>query len=293
MQSKKIKVSVIGLPDYLTKFGDLRTPLSDFYIKSKNCRILGACDDEGNAKGLLVEEIASVYEILFLAAENEDAAVKKALLDSLIKKIPAGMQVRWRISSSPENEKLAAGIGFLKESMLNIFRTIGFHDEKIAEVYKKNRRLYEFMEKRGYRTVCFDELTEEELMQIKKNPDKEFEASLHPERMMNGGAGSADGKLSFASIKDGKVAAYDIIRYPGGKQCIFEIVCVAASKRNSGVFILPVAASFEAMRICGAESVLFAVYEKNQKMLDLLKKQYAQYIRLQSVQHNFIYYKNK
>lgn len=290
MSEKNYKVSEIDVLEYLKKFSTLRTALSDFYIKSGNCRILGITDADSTGIGFLIEGTGGVNEILFIAAENED--VKRSMLGHLIKKTRPGSQIGWRIIGNAENERLAAEYGFTCNAKLDIFRTIGFYDELSSGFYKKNRKMYEFMEKRGYRTVCFDELTEDELMQIKNNPDNEFDSYLHPESMMNGGAGAADGKLSFASVKDGKVAAYNIARNPGGKQCIFEIVCVAESKRNSGVFILPVTRSFEAMRTCGAESVLFAVYESNQKMLEILRKQYSAYFSLQSVQHNYIYYKN-
>ncbi|MDO5444930.1 MAG: hypothetical protein Q4F31_04845 [Eubacteriales bacterium] len=287
----KIKhhAKTISLPDYLTKYSDLRTSLSDFYVKTRNCKIIGIADEAISGKGFLLADMGAVTEVLFIAAENDNASVKKALLNYLKGKLPAGSTIQWRIVDNPVNETLALEYGFRCGNTLNIFHSVDRDNEQADKILQDYDKLYTFMERRGYRTVSFDELSEDELLQIRNNPDGEFDSYLRPGALMDDKLGGFSGKLSSASIRDGKVAAYTIIRNSDGNVCIFEIICVAESERKNGTFILPFLRSFREMKDSGAKSALFAVYDTNSEMLKIVKKRFSGLIASQSIQHNMVY----
>lgn len=281
-------VSEISIFEYLTGCAGLRTALSDFYVKTRKCFILGARGGDRGYAGFMIAEPGSITEILFIIAEGEDSEIKKALLDGFKGRSPAGTGIRWRIANSAENEQIAAEYGFMPEGTLNIFRTVGPDDEQLKALLTEYGRLYVAMESMGYRTVSFGELSQDELRQIRENPDGEFDDSLNPGALMGDTAGGFSSKLSFASVRDGKVAAYSIIRDAGGKSCIFEIVCVAQSLRRQGLFILPFYSSFRAIVESGKQSAVFAVYEHNAPMMKLLEERIGGLIRSRTVQHNMI-----
>ena len=286
---KKFDVTEINILDYLKDFSGFRTPLSDFYIKTKRCRILGIYDENKVGKGFLLAEPGEVTEILFVAAENEDPSIKRKLLGRLARSLPSKSEMRWRILENSKDESFAAEFGFRPDKTVHLFRTVGPEDEHAEETIRKYEKLYSFVENHGYRAVSFNELTKAELRQIRNNPDKEFDSYLRPGVLMDDTAGGFSADMSFAALKDGKVAAYTIVRSPDGKSCIFEIICVAKSERNSGVFILPFLSSLKAIIASGAEVALFAIYDNNSKTLDMVKKRFGQLISSDSVQHNMRY----
>ena len=216
-----IHTAEISIPDYLIRFSDLRTALSDFYVKTRNCRILGAVSEGKNGKGFLLASQESVTEILFITAEDDDPSVKNALLDHLAGTLPSGSRIRWRIIDSPENETVAEEYGFRKEETVNIFRTVGSDHETAERTLLEYEKLFVLRESLGYRTLSFEKLSKEELSQIRNNPDGEFDPSLHPERLMDDISGGFSPEMSFAAVKDGKVIAYTIVRNSIGKSCIF------------------------------------------------------------------------
>lgn len=284
-----IHTAEISIPEYLTRFSDLRTNLSDFYVKTRNCRIIGAAGEEKNGKGFLLAEQGSLTEVLFITAEGEDPSVKKALLDHLTGTLPSGSKIQWRIIDNPGNEKIAAEYGFREEETVNIFHTVGADNETAAKTLREYEKLFVLKESLGYRTISFKKLSEGELSQIRNNPDGEFDSSLHPERLMDDISGGFSPEMSFASVKDGKVIAYTIVRNPLGKSCIFELICVAESERKNGLFILPFYRSLREIIASGAESAIFAVYENNSHMLKLVRKWFSQLIASHTIQHNMVF----
>ena len=273
-----MNISEISIFEYLTGFRSLSTPLSDFYLKTKRCRIFG----EEHGRGLLLYE----KEILFLAAEKNDPAVKTAMLDYLRSTLPAGETIRWRIQENSGEKSFAESYGFRVENIVNLFRTVGAGDERVEQFFRDNEKLVHYIEKRGYLTRSFDELTEAQLSEIRDNPEGKFESGLHPEVLMQDLVGGFSGKMSSAALRDGKVAAYVIVRSPDTKHCIFEIICVAEPERRSGVFILPFIRSLKAMDDFGAESVFFAVFENNTEAIKIVRRKFGSLIVSQKVQFN-------
>lgn len=279
----------INVLEYLKDFSAMRTPLTDFYVRSKPCKIIALYDERGSGRGFLLTEDTGMTEVLFLTAEGGDPGMKKSLLRHLANSLPKGSQIRWRITGSAADEHLAYQFGFYPGETLNIYRTVGAGDERLASVIREYEKLFTFMEKRGYRTVSFEALTAAQLDQIRNDPDGEFDAALRPAALMENTAGGFSPQMSFVSLKGEKVAAYTVVRQPDGKSCIFEIICVAESEKKTGVFILPFLSSLKAMRSSGAEEALFAIYEDNNEPMKIVKKRFAQLILSQSVQHNLLY----
>lgn len=287
-QKMNVSVCEIGIGEYLTDLSKLRTPLSDFYINTKSCRIIAAFDETKQRLGFLLAEQKAVTEILFLTVVKNEAGIKRQMLDFLVKSLPAGTVLRWRIIENPDDEKSALDFGFRLESTLHLFRSVRYGENIERNFLPRLYRLSDSAEKRGYSTLPFSELTKEQKEQIRKDPDREFAPELHTALLMDDRVGGISERLSTAALKDGKVVAYSVIRSPAKSRCIFEILCVAKSKRKSSAVILPIARSIRELIAGGYDSLTFAVYDQNREMLPVIERNFSSVIESGRIQHNMI-----
>lgn len=285
--SAKLTISELDLFGYLKDFETWRSPLSDFYVKTKKCLILGAFDEEGNASGLLLAEKAEETELLYLS--GEDSSVKKMLVKHLMGHMPTGKLLRWRTEENSEEEGLAKECGFRYECALHIFRSVSSDDPVMKEVLPEYEKLCTQIERLGYETVSFEHLSTEALDQIRYNAGDEYAPGLNPGVLMDDRIGGFSPEMSFACLKDGRVTAYTIVRAPGQKRCIFEIVCAARSQRGTGAFLLPIIGSIKAMQDQCTESAVCAIYEHNEKALTMVTRRLGRLLRSHSVRRHYVY----
>ena len=66
----KQKVSKISVLEYITGFASFRTPLSDFYVKTRKCIIFGIFDVDHVGKGLLLAEQSRAVEKFYALEER-------------------------------------------------------------------------------------------------------------------------------------------------------------------------------------------------------------------------------
>lgn len=280
----------INLFEYLTDTAALRTALSDYYIKTSGCDILASFNESREAEGLLLYTDGHVFEVLFINTlhDDRDDVIKTELIEELCK-ASAGNPVRWRMSGSEKerNTGLAIALGFEHESTLRLFKADRSCVKAAEAVMKEQSRLYAFMEKHGYEAKSFSELSDRELSYIKEDPDNEFAAYLHPAELLEMKAGGFSPELSFAALYKGKVCAYTMVRMPDRRHCIFEMICVARSKRKTGVYILPFMKTLSALIDSSADSVNFAVYESNTDSLKVVEKHFKTLIKEENLQHNY------
>lgn len=279
----------LKLIEYLNEFRSLRTPLSDFFVKTRKCTLTGLKGEDGLAKVLLITEVKHNTEILFLSSVNDDVALKQILLDHLIESLTSQTAIIWRIPDTDSNKEIAINNRFICTKTVNLYRSVGSGDERLIKILSDNDKIYNYMFRFGYQVKTFNELSEDELYQINSNPDNEFVNGLHPESFTSDITGGFKNNFSFAATKNGKVAAYNIVRCPDGRHCVFEIICVGKSYSKKGVFILPFLSSLRAMNEAGIEGASFAIYETNRASLNVINKRFSQLITSHTIQHNYIY----
>lgn len=282
-------IKEINLFEYLKDFEGLRTALSDFYIRTKDCNVLGAYEN-GEAVGLLLCEMRNVREILVLCTKNDDVAVKNQLLKTFLATIPSQTAVRWRILNDclSQNTQLAVSFGFTAESILHIFHCGRSNFDAVQGVIDKYTPCYARMERQGYVTKPFDDLTEDELHQIRDNPDGEFESFLQSDEHIAGKTGKLDGKCSFATVLNGKVFAYTVVVAPDDKRCIVENTSVARSAKRGGTYILPFLNTIIAIKDSNYDAMSFAIYETNADALPLMRKHFSPLFTSETEQRNYI-----
>lgn len=288
--STRLSVKNIELIEYLFKCNELRSALSDFLLKTRNCTITVLTDDTDSTLALLLTEVKTGTEILFLSSVGNDIKLKQLLIDYLKKNLPPRSSITWRIADNDINRDLAPANDFKCIYTVNLFRTVGSGDGRLIKVLNENAKLYNYMLKFGYEVKSFDELTENEISQIKNNPDNEFDSELHAGAFIEDSIGGFSKAFSFAAVRDGKVVAYNIVRCPDSKHFIFEIINVATSYRSKGVFILPFYAFLKTANEAGLESGSFAIYEVNTPALSIVTKRFSQLITSHGLQHNYVYY---
>lgn len=282
----------INLFEYLKDFESLRTELSDYYIRTKNCRILGAYEDGG--VGFLLCQESRIREVLILCAENNNIRIKDDLLRTFLDELPSGIKVRWRILNDTQNEnkQIAVGRGFVMESLLHVFHYDCLKPdfaEEMQDAIDKYTDLNMFMERHGYVTKPFSELTDDELHQIRDNTDGEFETYLQSGEHIRGNTGKLDEKCSFATVRDGKVFAYVIVVAYGGVRAVVENMSVARSARKGGTFLLPFIHVLGALKHSDYEAISFAIYETNADALPLMRKHFPKFLTSEMVQYNYLF----
>ena len=283
-------IKEINLFEYLKDFESLRTALSDFYIKTKECRIFGAYENGVGAGFLLCGE-RRVREILVLRAENGGAEIRDGLLGAFLDTLPPGTAVRWRILNDAQNEntRIAVRHGFAAADVLRIFHFGRGNAAAARAVVGKYAPLFAFVERRGYVTKPLDQLTGDELRQIRDNPDGEFEAYLQSGEHIRGKTGRLDGKRSFAAVRDGRVFAYTVVVAHGEKNCVVENISVARSARRGGTVILPLLRTLDALLESDYGAASFAMYETNAEIMPMMKKYFSDLLTDETVQRDYVF----
>ena len=288
VMSKESIISTINFFEYFGCNDDLKSSLSDYYVKNNDCRILLATNDSGEQVGLLLYEEKTVVEILYVKAK--DGFCKKELLKHLIDL--TDKMIRYRIVSNEEDEKIALDCGFFCESSLNIYHSFDWNHPGTPGFFEKYNKLYLFAIKRNCTVKSFAELNEDELRQIRDNPDDEFVSELQPGKFLGNNFNDLSKRVSTAVIKNGKVAAYSLVRCVGNK-CIFEILCVAKSHRRTTVIAPAFIRSLREIYNEGLTRITYAVYQKNTEMIKVLENNMKETIESVTVQHNMIYNKGR
>ena len=288
--SEKYTIYSADILQYLTGCETLRTPLSDFYVRSKDCLILCAKREDGSTAGFLLAEGKNPCEIWFLTAEDNDSSAKRSLFDALADRQPSGTELHRRLKQGDPDEAFFTEYGFKPSCILHLFRSLSTQCDGLSDFIRDNEPLCAAAEQRGFETLSFDRLTKEQLRQISENTDGTLDGSLRPGKLMKDTAGGFSAEMSFAAVKDGHVAAYSLIRKPDARHCVFEILCAGAPYRRSGIFLLPLMRTLEAVRASGTESVFFAVYDHNSPMLTTLKNHFSHLIASHSMQNNMMYF---
>ncbi len=287
-------IKELNIFEYLKDLEELRTPLSDFYITTKECEIWGAYT-ENKCVGFLLCERRAVCEILVLCANGDDEKVKNELLDEFLASLPHQTAVRWRITENQtiqnDHRQLAERRGFNKESVLHVFHGDASVAPALAVLNARYTPVCARMEKYGYTTKPFAELTNDELHQIVDNPDGEFENYLQSGENVAGINGKLDKQCSFATVQGGKVFAYTIVVAPDEKKCIIENTAVARSAKKGGTYVLPFLATMNAMGRSNYQAYSFAIYETNSDALPLIKKHFSSLFTSEILQQNYFFIK--
>ncbi len=152
---------------------------------------------------------------------------------------------------------------------------------------KRGNRLVSRFERRGYETVRLDHAGEDIISQIRDSHTFETSSYFdHPEKKLSY-------ELSFAAVRDGKLAAYTLVLLPDPRKAVFDQIWESPELKGSGVVILPFAASIGMYLEKGCTTGVYAVYRKNTEANLFVKMLPEGFNTKESVTENYCYYRIK
>lgn len=163
--------------------------------------------------------------------------------------------------------KVLLGAGFQPGETLNIFSCKGY-DFSLWDDFKSRRgdRICAHLKRRGYRAVSFADAGGGILAQIRDS------GTFNPSLFLDRSEKKLAADLSFAAVKDGKLAAYVLMSRPDPGKVILELLWEDEELRGRGVIFLPFAASIDACEERGIRNGFWAVYSGNGPALDFIAK---------------------
>lgn len=285
----------IDFLQYFFLFEKYKSALSDLLIRRhKNIILIGAFDDnDGDIGLLLVLPRDGTSKIMFASALNDDCDIYKLMINCALEELKGKTDTLewWLVEENEKYEiekKCAEDLKFVCYNSLNIFRHNKSDKEKALAFVEENKSISDWFIKKGYEIKSFAELSNEQLDYMSNNPDNQFESSLHIGDFINNKSMDLCKDKSFACIKDGKVIAFASVSTVSKGQYVYDSTCVAKDYKMSGVFVPVNNAVFNAVFNSDYNSLLFAVYDKNNEMLPVFKKWLMPLITSSTKQFNYI-----
>ncbi len=286
----------ISFIEYMISFAGTRTAYSD------------RCAEEADNGGMLVcaklggeyagyicavgEESMIRVTYAFTRAEFRRQGIFRALMNYITGAAPA--VVRVNISGTHESYGITVGVckelGFVPGESVTVF-TCRPEDDSGWRGYMDSRgtRLCEFLKRHGYGTVSFADADDDIISQIRGSCRSEYGNTFDITAYFDNPARKLSKELSFAAVKDGKLAAYTLVTRPAEKKAVFEQISDSSAERGSGVILLPFAAAMDKFFELGCTLSSYAMYGSNKQANAFRKKLLGGLNTTESVSENYYF----
>ncbi len=255
---------------YCFAFYDHRSAYSDYFAEKASERgtLLCARDDDRFVGYICAQK--NVNELLITYAFTVPEHRGKGIFTALMSVIADGSERNVKVSIDSEHEArdiaahVCGKLGFEKQKSITVY-TYRPEKDKRWESFMSGRgeRICAMLTRRGYRTVSFADADADIIRQICESDRSDFGNPFETRSFFEEPAKKLSRELSFAAVKDGKLAAYTLISLAAPGKVIFEQMAEARSKRGTGVIILPFAGFMKAFRESGCEVGSYAIYDSN------------------------------
>ena len=129
---------------------------------------------------------------------------------------------------------------------------------------EKGDRLAAYLGRRGYQVVSFAEAPQEIIDQLRNSPRSEYKNMLDPAVFLDIPANCLSWDMSYAAVKDGRLAGYVLVTQNSPTKAVFEHISESSAEQGTGLILLPYAAAMEkAFAHSGIETISYAMYESN------------------------------
>lgn len=131
-------------------------------------------------------------------------------------------------------------------------------------MHEKGERLTAYLERRGYSVVSFADAPEDIIEQLRNSPWSEYRNMLNPAVFLDIPSNCLSWDMSFAAVKDGRLAGYVLVTHNSPTKAVFEHISESSAEQGTGLILLPFAAAMEkAFAFSGIETISYAMYESN------------------------------
>lgn len=231
--------------------------------------ILGAKQDGRNAGYLCAAAESGIIRVIYAYTlpEYRRQGVFTELMRFIADNSPA--TVRVNIPENMENKDVVSGVclklGFRKTDNLNIFTC---HRDKypVWEQFmaEKGLRLISYLERRRYHTVSFAEASADIIEQLRMSPRTEYRNALDPALFIDIPENRLSREMSFAAVKDGRLAGYVLVTQNSPTKAVFEHISESDKETGTGLILMPFAAAMNQVFVeNGIQTISYAMYEGN------------------------------
>ena len=181
-------------------------------------------------------------------------------------------------------------LGFFMTEKVTVFSCSGEGKSRWdAFMEQKGQRLCKVLERNGYRAVSFQDLEPDLLEQIRSSDSTAYANSFHPAEFLDNPARKMSWDLSYATVKDGTVAAYCLVSMPDHKSAVFEQISVSSDEMGQGVILQPFVSSMTRFVERKLERACYAMYGSNRHANAFRNKVLMIFLTIESVMENYCY----
>lgn len=282
-------IKEIALCDYLTDFS-LKLPALGVYSVRSAFRnggiLLGAYISEGSNErlvGIVTLNLSLRPSITYFFVQEQmrgrgigTKLLEEALACARSKSVDRlGSRIVMQNEFGGILDRMLKKAGFEAYTTATIIRYA--NDDKckagwIEFMNERGSRICKGLEKRGYRTLSFDEAPDEVFERLKGAMLHDFPRNLDPYHFIAHREHRVAMDYSFITLKDDMPAAFATVTTLDEKTLVFQQLSTACKYQGSGVFLLPFAAFMQRFLQEAAYSKASAVvYDSNDKMKKLVE----------------------
>lgn len=270
-----ISAERITLLSFLLTFREHRSVYADICAKeAAENGVLLAAETDGEPSGY----ICAAYDtdtLLVTYAYTLPQYRGQGVLSELLKTL-SGMfaDIPLRLSVKSGHEFSAAFRAACEKNRFDLTDTVMTYscdckadgEERWAEfMRKKGGRLCNTLERQGSTALPFCECSRELLAQIYHSCSTDYGNTLDPRPFFDVKAKNMLYDLSFAAVRDGRLAAYVLAVGAGSGAVIFEQISASKKETGSGVILLPFCRSVDMFFKTGRGVASYAMYDSNRQ----------------------------
>ena len=270
---ENIQMEICRLSTFETWFAFMKyhTALSRRYAaQAEACGAIYGAKRDGAYAGFLCTARESGQTRItwaFTIPEYRRQGVFTGLVRHVMEQDPGNIRIAIASDSPCRDEvrKIILEVGFVPTEKVTVF-SCSREDENRWRAFmeQKGKRLCETLEAHGYRAVPFQDLDAKLLEQLRASDRSEYGNSFHPAMYLDYPANRLSWDLSFAAVRDGKLAAYCLVTMGDPRSAMFDQISVSADEQGRGVILLPYVASMNRFFERELSVAYYAMYGSNE-----------------------------
>jgi hypothetical protein len=271
--------------DYLFLFGDERTAYSDLSVRT-------AIASDGNVYMAWEENHPVGY--ICLSEESEKTNILYAFTVPKMRRKGVFCELlSYAAQRSPRPLKLSIADSHKCYGIVShTCKKQGFEVQSSCIVYsgkavdfvrwkqymeKTGGTMCEILERQGFSCVSFADAGQNLLDQIYCSSGNEFGNHLDIRAFFDNPYKQMNRNMSFAAVRNGKLAAYTLVSSPDASSAVFEHISASEKQIGSGCILLPFSRAMDSFEKYGCHRAAYAMYEDNghannfrKKLLDMV-----------------------
>ena len=256
--------------EYMLAFIGQRSALADQYARESDrySLLFSAKADEKYAgffclipdSGVL--RIAYVYTLPEFRMQGVCTAMMRSVIENT--RIPVRTNIVSDHAFHGAVKAVCEKLGFKPKESLQVFTCQRENYPAWVDfMERRGNRLCAYLEHKGCEAVSFKDMDEDLRRQLMESAHSDYKNTMDPSPFLMLEEKNLSWDMSFAAVRDKKLAAYTLVTQMSETKVIFEQISDSAAERGTGCILLPFARAMEAFGNSSCETVSYAMYGSN------------------------------